>query len=259
MTIATAIHPTAVVDSSSAIGSDVHIGAYTVIQAGVEIGEDTWIGNHATLCTGTHLGKRCKVMHGAVIGEIPQDLKFGGEDTRVVIGDDVTIREFITIHRGTKARGETEIGDQTYLMAYVHVAHDCFVGDHVILTNAVQLGGHAWVGPWATVGGMVAVHQFCRIGEHAYIGGGFRAVQDVPPYIVAAGEPLRFSGINSVGLKRRGFSDEARRNIKRAYRLIYQSSMNRGQALKEIESTLPQTREIQEIIAFVKSSKRGLI
>lgn len=225
----------------------------------MEIGDGSRIGNHVTLCEGTRVGKRCKVMHGAVIGEIPQDLKYEGEDTQVQIGNDVIIREFVTVHRGTKARGKTEVREHSYLMAYVHVAHDCLVGDHVILTNGVQLGGHVTVGSWATVGGMVAVHQFCRIGEHAFIGGGFRAVQDVPPYIIAAGEPLRFSGINSTGLNRRGFSEESCRNIKSAYKLIYHSSLNRGQALNEIEKTLPKTKEIREIIAFFKSSERGLI
>lgn len=186
-------------------------------------------------------------------------MKYRGEDTTAEIGEGVTIREHVTVHRGSRARGRTEIGDRSYVMAYVHVAHDCLVGENVILTNSVQLGGHVSVDDWVIIGGIVAVHQFCKIGAHAFIGGGFRVVKDVPPYVMAAGEPLRFCGLNSVGLRQRGFKKEARQNIKEAYRLIYRSSLNTSQALEQIRKNLPQTKEIQEILSFAENSERGLI
>ena len=223
------------------------------------IGDECSIGNHVTLCDGTHLGKGCRVFHGAVLGEIPQYLEFEGEETTLEFGDKVTVRECVTVHRGTRARGKTEIGSHCYLMAYAHVGHDCFIGENVILSNSVQLGGHVSVDDWANIGGVVAVHQFCKVGKHAFIAGGYRVVQDVPPYTLAAGEPLKYSGLNSVGLRRRGCSPETRKNIKQAYHLIYRSSMNTTQAVEEIKRTLPQGEEIKEIISFVENSERGLI
>ncbi|MEE9167983.1 MAG: acyl-ACP--UDP-N-acetylglucosamine O-acyltransferase [Candidatus Neomarinimicrobiota bacterium] len=235
------------------------VGPFSVIDDNVVVGDDCQIGNHVTLRGGTRLGKGCRVFPGAVIGEVPQDMKFGGEETTTEIGEGVTLREHVTVHRGSKARGRTEMRDHAYIMAYVHVGHDCFVGEHVILTNAVQLGGHVSVDDWAVIGGIVAVHQFSKIGKHSFVGGGFRVIKDVPPYITVAGEPLRFQGINSAGLKRRGFSEESRRNIKQAYHLIYRSSLNTTQALQKIRKILPQSEEIQEIISFAENSERGLV
>lgn len=235
------------------------IGAYTVVEADVEVGENSWIGNHVNLRSGAHIGKRCKIYHSAVIGEVPQDLKFEGEESTAILGDDVIIREFVTVNRGTKALGKTTVGNKSYLMAYVHVAHDCTIGNNVIMANAIHMGGHVEIGDWAILGGGVLVHQFTKIGAHAMIGGGYRAVQDVPPYIMAAGEPLKFSGINAIGLRRRGFSSNARKEIKAAYRLLFRSKMDKDEAVKTMADSFSSSPEIQEIISFVQKSERGLI
>ena len=247
------------VDSAASIGDDVVIGAYSVVEGDVEVGDGTWIGNHVNLRKGARIGQRCKVFHSAVIGEIPQDLKFGGEETTAVLGDDVIIREFVTVNRGTKALGRTSIGDKSYLMAYVHIAHDCLIGENVIMANSINLGGHVEIGDWAILGGAVQVHQFTKIGRHVMIGGGFRAVQDVPPFILAAGEPLKFSGINAIGLRRRGFSGAARKEIKEAYRILFRNDKHQAEALTEMGEAFPSSAEVQEIISFVESSERGLI
>ncbi len=247
------------VDSAASIGDDVVIGAYSVVEGDVEVGDGTWIGNHVNLRKGARIGQRCKVFHSAVIGEIPQDLKFGGEETTAVLGDDVIIREFVTVNRGTKALGRTSIGDKSYLMAYVHIAHDCLIGENVIMANSINLGGHVEIGDWAILGGAVQVHQFTKIGRHVMIGGGFRAVQDVPPFILAAGEPLKFSGINGIGLRRRGFSGSARKKIKEAYRILFRNDKHQAEALTEMGEAFPSSAEVQEIISFVESSERGLI
>ena len=235
------------------------IGAYTVIEADVKVGENCWIGNHVNLRSGARVGKRCKIYHSAVIGEIPQDLKFEGEESTAILGDDVIIREFVTVNRGTKALGKTTVGNKSYLMAYVHVAHDCTIGKNVIMANSIHMGGHVEIGDWAILGGWVLVHQFTKIGVQVMIGGGYRAVQDVPPYIMAAGEPLKFSGINAIGLRRRGFSGDTRMKIKEAYRLLFRSGINSDEALKTMADSFPSSPEIQEIISFVQKSERGLI
>ena len=247
------------VDSAASIGDGVVIGAYSIVEADVEVGDGTWIANHVNLRRGARIGQRCKVFHSAVIGEIPQDLKFGGEETTAVLGDDVIIREFVTVNRGTKALGRTSIGDKSYLMAYVHIAHDCLIGENVIMANSINLGGHVVIGDWAILGGAVQVHQFTKIGRHVMIGGGFRAVQDVPPFILAAGEPLKFSGINGIGLRRRGFSGSARKKIKEAYRILFRNDKHQAEALTEMGEAFPSSAEVQEIISFVESSERGLI
>ena len=235
------------------------IGAYTVIEADVKVGENCWIGNHVNLRSGARVGKRCKIYHSAVIGEIPQDLKFEGEESTAILGDDVIIREFVTVNRGTKALGKTTVGNKSYLMAYIHVAHDCTIGKNVIMANSIHMGGHVEIGDWAILGGGVLVHQFTKIGVQVMIGGGYRAVQDVPPYIMAAGEPLKFSGINAIGLRRRGFSGDTRMKIKEAYRLLFRSGINSDEALKTMADSFPSSPEIQEIISFVQKSERGLI
>ena len=235
------------------------IGAYTVIEADVKVGENCWIGNHVNLRSGARVGKRCKIYHSAVIGEIPQDLKFEGEESTAILGDDVIIREFVTVNRGTKALGKTTVGNKSYLMAYVHVAHDCTIGKNVIMANSIHMGGHVEIGDWVILGGGVLVHQFTKIGVHVMIGGGYRAVQDVPPYIMAAGEPLKFSGINAIGLRRRGFSGDTRKKIKEAYSLLFRSEINSDEALKTMADSFPSSPEIQEIISFVQKSERGLI
>ena len=235
------------------------IGHFVIIEENVTIGDDTWIDANSHIKSYTAIGKRCKIFNGSVVGEIPQDLKFEGEKTKLIIGNDTTIREFCTLNRGTKDSGITKIGNNCLLMAYVHVAHDCIIGDNSILANGVQLGGHVEIGNNATIGGMTPVHQFCKIGDFAFIGGGLRIVQDVPAFILAMGEPLKFSGLNTVGLRRNNFSSEVRNNIKKAYSIIYKSEMNRTQALTAIKKMFKKVSEIDQIINFINNSSRGLI
>ena len=235
------------------------IGHFVIIEENVTIGDDTWIDANSHIKSYTAIGKRCKIFNGAVVGEIPQDLKFEGEKTKLIIGNNTTIREFCTLNRGTKDSGVTKIGNNCLLMAYVHVAHDCIIGDNSILANGVQLGGHVEIGNNTTIGGMTPVHQFCKIGDFAFIGGGLRIVQDVPPFILAMGEPLKFSGLNTVGLRRNNFSSEVRNNIKKAYSIIYKSEMNRTQALTAIKKMFKKVSEIDQIISFINNSSRGLI
>ncbi len=255
----TGIHPTAVVDPGAKIGKAVIIGPNTIVEDNVEIGENTRIDSQAKIGYGARIGKDCHIFHGAVVSEIPQDLKFHGEDSITIIGDRTIIREYATIHRGTENRKKTQVGSDCLLMAYTHVAHDCFVGDHVILANVVQLGGHVTVDNWAYIGGMAGVHQFTHIGEHSFIGGGFRCIQDVPPYILVSGEPLKYSGLNVVGLRRHGFSNETINLLKEVYRLIYRSEFNISQALEQIQSGFEPTPEIEKIVSFIQQSKRGIV
>ncbi len=257
--ISSSIHPTAIVDPTADLGSNISIGPYSIIEANVLIGDNTTIGNHVSICDGTHIGQDCRIFHSSVIGEIPQDLKFGGEKTETIIGDRTTIREYATINKGTDALGKTEVGSDTLLMAYVHIAHDCIVGDNAILANMATLGGHVEIGDWASLGGGVLVHQFTKIGAHAFIGGGFRAVQDVPPFILCAEEPLKFQGVNRIGLKRRGFSVEERNIIKNAYQIYFRSGLNRNDALSKIETDIPPSEYKNQIIDFIRSSERGII
>lgn len=241
------------------MGSNLSVGPYSIIEANVSIGDDTTIGNHVTICEGTTIGKNCRIFHSSSIGEIPQDLKFGGEKTETIVGHRTTIREFVTVNRGTNALGRTEIGSDTLLMAYVHIAHDCIIGDHVIMANMATLGGHVEIGDWASLGGGVLVHQFTKIGAHAFIGGGFRAVQDVPPFILCAEEPLKFQGVNRIGLKRRGFSAAERSVIKNTYQIYFRSGLNRKDALAQIETDVQPSEYKDQIINFIRSSERGII
>ena len=223
------------------------------------IGDDSSIGNHTTVKTGTTIGRNTRIFHNCSIGEIPQDLKFGGEKTTTTIGNNVTIRESVTINRGTAAKGSTDIGNDVLLMACTHVAHDCVLGNNVIMANLTTLGGHVELGDWVYLGGGVLVHQFSKVGAHVFVGGGFRIVQDVPPFILAAGEPLQYSGINKIGLRRRGIDSNARKLIKEAYKLYFRSELNRKDALEKIKTDLDQSHEIKMIINFVESSNRGII
>ncbi|MBA25429.1 MAG: acyl-[acyl-carrier-protein]--UDP-N-acetylglucosamine O-acyltransferase [Candidatus Marinimicrobia bacterium] len=253
------MHPTAIIDSNSSIGKNVSIGAFSIIEPNVEIQDNTQIGNNVVICSGTQIGKNCKIYHSSVIGEKPQDLKFNGEKTLTIIGDEVLIREFVTINRGTIESGKTVIGNKSYLMASTHVAHDCIIGESVIMSNLATLGGHVEVDDKVIISGGVLVHQFCKIGSFSFIGGGYRVVQDVPPFIMAAGEPLKYSGINSIGLRRNGFSINTRKVIKEAYRLLFREKLSREKALVEIKNTLPINTEIKKIISFIENSNRGLI
>ncbi|MDP7513199.1 MAG: acyl-ACP--UDP-N-acetylglucosamine O-acyltransferase [Candidatus Marinimicrobia bacterium] len=253
------MHPAALVSNGAKLGNNVSVGPFTLVESNVTIGDDSSIGNNTTVKAGTSIGKNTHIFHNCSIGEIPQDLKFGGEESTTSIGDNVTIRESVTINRGTSARGCTEIGNNVLLMACTHVAHDCILGNNVIMANLTTLGGHVELGNWVSLGGGVLVHQFSKVGDHAFIGGGFRIVQDVPPFILGAGEPLQYSGINQIGLRRRGFNGNARKLIKEAYRLYFRSGLNRKEALEKIKTELEQTNEITSIINFIESSDRGII
>lgn len=252
------IHPTAVVDASAELGADVVVGPYTVIGPDVVIGNGTRLGPHVFIERDTTIGAECHIHNGAVLGSSPQDLKYGGERTHVVIGNRTVVREFATVNRGTEARGQTEIGSDCLIMAYAHVAHDCLIGDHVVLSNAVNMGGHVEIDEWAVVGGMTPIHQFVRIGCHAFVGGASRVIKDVPPYVRAAGSPMELYGLNVVGLQRRGFPEDVRRELKRAYRHFFQSSYNVRQALEHAETELESIPEIRRFLRFIEESERGI-
>ena len=241
------------------LGENVTVGPFSIIEDDVRIGDGTSVGNYSSIMSGTTIGTNCKIFHNCTIGEIPQDLKFGGEKTSVFIGNNVTIRESVTINRGTAAHGTTEIGDNILLMAYVHIAHDCIIGNNVVFANLVTLGGHVEVHEWSSLGGGVLVHQFCKVGSHSFIGGGYRIVQDVPPYILAAKDPLEYSGMNRTGLKRRGFSLKDRNTIKRFYQYYFRSKLSRVEALKKAEHELSDNPIIKVILEFIRSSERGII
>lgn len=247
------IHP------SARLAANVEVAPFACIEANVEIGEGTTIGSNATICSGTRLGKNCRVFPGAVIGAIPQDLKFAGEDTLAIIGDNTTLREFVTVHRGTASKGQTVIGSNCLIMAYCHVAHDVIIHDHVIMSNATQLAGEVEVDDWAVIGGGTLVHQFSHIGAHVMIQGGSKINKDVPPFVMAAREPIQFCGINSVGLNRRGFTAEQIAAIQQVYRLVYMSSLNMSQAIERVLAEVPASVERDTIINFIKSSPRGVI
>ncbi len=252
-------HPLSNVHPDARIGKDVTVSSFVTIYPDVEIGDGTWIGPNVTIMDGARIGKNCRIFPGAVISAIPQDLKYQGEITTAEIGDNTTIRECVTVNRGTKAAGTTRIGKNCLLMAYVHIAHDCIIGDNCILVNNVGLAGEIQLGNWVTLGGATIVHQFVRIGDHAFVGGGSKIRIDVPPFIKADREPLSYMGVNSVGLKRRGFSQESVNEIQEIYRTIYLRGMNNSQALEEIEKEFPATPERDKIIQFIRESKRGII
>lgn len=253
------IHSTAVVSSQADIAENVEIGPFSVIDEGVVVSEGCRISSSVRIHRGVKLAPGVRIFHGAAIGGDPQDLKFGGEETEVLIGENTVIREFVTVSRGTKATGRTTLGANCMLMAYAHVAHDCIVGDNVILANSVNLAGHVEIENWAILGGMVPVHQFVRIGQHAMVGGGIRVPKDVPPYIMASDSPARYYGLNSIGLRRRGFSSETRAAIKHAYHILFRSSYNTSQAVERIREELGMISEIRTILEFIEKSKRGLL
>ena len=247
------IHPEAKLDPS------VQVGPFVYIDKDVEIGAGTIIDANATILEGTRIGKNCHIFPSAVVGAIPQYLKFKGEKTYVFIGDNTTIRECATVHRGTASKGKTVVGNNCLIMAYCHVAHDCILHDHIIMSNATQLAGEVEVDDWAILGGGTLVHQFSHIGAHVMIQGGTRVNKDIPPFIIAARDPVSYCGINSVGLGRRGFTKEQLSSIQETYRLLYMSGLNVSQALQQITETLPQTPERDMIVEFIKASPRGVV
>jgi UDP-N-acetylglucosamine acyltransferase len=249
----------AYINAEARIGNNVKIDPFAVVEAGVSIGDGTHIMSHAIVMEGSLIGKNCRIFPGAVVGAIPQDLKFVGEKTVVQIGDHTTIRECVTINRGTKDKWKTVIGDHCLLMAYTHVAHDCLIGNHVILANSVQLAGHVEIGDHAILGGLAAAIQFARIGPHTYIAGHTEIRKDIPPFIKAGRNPLTYVGVNSVGLQRRGFSLEKVNEILDIYRHLYNKNMNTTQALDFIEEQLPLSSERNDILKFIRSSQKGIV
>ncbi len=254
------IHPTAIVDPKAEIADDVDIGPYSIIEKDVVIGEGTRIGPHVVIREGTRIGKQCQIFQFASIGEAPQALAYRGEKTYLFIGDHNTIRESVTLHRGTvKGGGKTVIGNGNFFMAYSHVAHDCILGDHIVMANAAALGGHILIEDYAVIGGLAAVHQFCRIGTHAFVGGFSGVLLDIPPYMLAQGDRTKLYGLNTVGLKRHNFSEETLRALKKAYRTIFRSGLTLERALKQLsEDEISRFPEVQHLIQFIQNSKRGI-
>lgn len=252
------IHPTAIIDPSAELGQDVEIGPWVIVGPQCTIGDGTRIAARATLERNVRLGQRVRVGIGAILGGDPQDLKYRGEETWVEIGDDSAVREYATVNRGTAHSVTTRVGRHCFLMSYVHLAHDCQVGDHVIISNSTQLAGHVTVEDKATISGLCAVHQFARIGKHAFIGGCSRVAQDVPPYVRAVGNPIKLFGLNSVGLRRSGFDEEVLRELKLAYRLCFRSDLNLSQGVERARGELPMIPEVEHFLGFIEASSRGV-
>ncbi len=251
--------PLAYVHPGAKIAKNVVIEPFTTIHNDVIIGEGTWIGSNVTIMEGARIGKNCNIFPGAVISAIPQDKKFSDEETTTEIGDNTTIRECVTINRGTRDRMRTVIGKDCWIMAYCHIAHDCIVGDNCIFSNNSTLAGHINVGDYVILAGMAAVQQYCSIGSHAFVTGGSKVRKDVPPYVKAGREPLSYVGINSIGLRRRGFSTDKIREIQDIYRILYQKNYNNSQAVAIIEAEMQATAERDEILEFIKNSQRGIM
>lgn len=251
--------PLANIHPEAKIGKNVIIEPFATVEKNVVIGDGTWIGANAVIKERTRIGKNCKIFHGAVLGAIPQDLKYKGEVTYVEIGDNTTIRECVTVNLGTAAKEVTKVGSNCLLMAYVHVAHDCIIGNNVIIGNATQIAGEVEIDDFAILSGACLVHQFVRIGSHVIVQGGAKIGKDVPPYITAGREPLTYAGLNSIGLRRRGFEADTLKEIQEIYRIIYQKHLNNTQAIETIENEVAESEPRNEILAFVKNSQRGII
>ncbi|WP_407429985.1 acyl-ACP--UDP-N-acetylglucosamine O-acyltransferase [Arcticibacter sp.] len=253
------IQPLAYIHPQAIIADNVVIEPFVTIHKNVVIGEGTWIGPNVTIMDGARIGKNCRIFPGAVISAIPQDLKYNGEDTTVEIGDNTTIRECVTINKGTKDKWKTVIGKNCLIQAYCHIAHDCVVGDNCIFSNSTTLAGHITIGDYVVLAGLVAIHQFCKVGSHAFITGGSLVRKDVPPYVKAAREPLSYVGINSVGLRRRGYSSEQINEIQDIYRTLFVKKYNIASALDIIEAEHQPTEIRDEILDFIRNSNRGIM
>lgn len=253
------ISPLAYVHPEAKLGANVTVEPFAYIAGDVVIGDDCWIGPGAVIHDGARIGQRCRIHTAASISCLPQDLKFDGEKTTCEIGDDNDIREYVTISRGTASTGTTRVGSHNLLMAYVHVAHDCVVGDHCVIANRVSLAGEVHVGDWVVIGGHAAIHQWVQIGDHSMVQGGALLSQDLPPYVIVRNESLRFAGINKVGLSRRGFSSERIGEIHEACRILFQSGLNYLNGCDQVEQTVPQSEERDRLVAFIRNSKRGII
>jgi UDP-N-acetylglucosamine acyltransferase len=253
------VHPTAIIDPAAELGEDVVVGPYCVIGPDVSLGDECWLQSHVSIYGPTKIGPKNRFHAFGSIGQRTQDLKYEGEPTYLEIGTGNTFREFVTVNRGTAVSGVTRIGNSGNFLAYSHVAHDCEIGDHVVFSNNGTLGGHVMVGEYAVIGGLTAVHQFCRIGKHAITGGCSKIVQDVPPYMIADGNPATIRGINLVGLERRGYSAEVIRTLKDGFRILYRSSLNTKQAIEELRNSFPESTEIKELIGFLENTERGIV
>lgn len=251
--------PLAYVHPNAKLAKNVVVEPFASISSDVEIGEGTWIGPNVTIMDGARIGKNCKIFPGSVISAEPQDLKYRGEETHVIIGDNTVIRECVTINKGTEALGYTQVGSNCLIMATVHIAHDCIVGDHVIIANNVALAGHVEIDDYVIIGGMSPVHQFTKVGKHAMIAGGTLVRKDVPPYVKAARDPISYVGINSIGLRRRGFESEKIAEIQSIYRILFQKKLNVTQAVQMIETEMEATPERDEILQFLTDSSRGVM
>ena len=247
------------IDPQAKIAKNVVVEPFVTIEKNVEIGSGTWIGSNVTIMEGARIGENCEIFPGAVISAIPQDLKFDGEDSLAIIGDNTIIRECATINRATKATGKTIVGNNCLIMAYAHIAHDCVIGNNAIIVNNVALGGHVEIGEHAIIGGITAVHQFIKIGKHCMVSGGSLVRKDIPPYVKAGREPLSFIGINSIGLRRKNFSEEEITEIQDIYRILYQKGNNNTQAVNKIEIDFKISEIRDEIISFVRDSGRGIM
>lgn len=253
------IHTTAIIDQKAKIDSNVKIGPYSIIGKDVFIGSGTVIGPHVVIEPYVSIGSDCKIFQFAAIGAVPQSLKFKGEKTCVKIGQGTVVREFATIHRGTEfGGGVTEVGKESFLMAYSHIAHDCKIGQNVVLSNGATLAGHITIGDHAIIGGLVAIHQFVRIGDYALVGGKSAVVKDIPPYVIASGDRAKLHGLNSIGLKRHGFSKSRLSLLKRAYRIIFRIGLTLNEAIERVTAEVEQSPEVAGFVDFIKSSQRGI-
>ena len=254
----TRVHPTAIVDADAELGQGVEVGPWALVGPGVQVGDGTVVGPRVLIERDTVVGEDCRLANGAVLGTDPQDMKYQGEHSTLEVGDRTVVREFATLNRGTQASGRTVVGSDCLIMAYAHVAHDCELGNHVVLANSVHMGGHVLIEDWAIVGGVTPIHQFVRIGAHAFVGGGSRVPQDVPPYCRAAGNPPKLYGLNSVGLERRGFSEEVRRALKDAYRVLFMGDLTLSAALDRAEREVAGIPEVKHLLSFIRASERGI-
>ncbi len=253
------IHPTAIIDPKAELDTNIEIGPYTIIKGNTFIGSETVIGSHVVIEPFVHIRPECHIFQYAAIGAVPQSVKFKGEETYVKVGRGTIIREFVTIHRGTEfGGGVTEVGEENFVMAYSHIAHDCKTGRKVMLSNKATLGGHITIGDYSTIGGLVAIHQFVRIGDYAFVGGKSAVVKDVPPYVIAAGDRATLYGLNSVGLRRHGFSQKTLSLLKKAYRIVFRIGLTLNESIERLRAEVEQVPEVINFIDFIKSSQRGL-
>ncbi len=253
------IHPTAIIDPTAELDINIEIGPYTIIKGNTVIGSDTMIGSHVVIEPFVHIRPECHIFQYAAIGAVPQSVKFKGEESYVKIGRGTIIREFVTIHRGTEfGGGVTEVGEENFVMAYSHIAHDCKTGRKVMLSNNATLGGHITIGDYSTIGGLVAIHQFVRIGDYAFVGGKSAVVKDVPPYVIAAGDRATLYGLNSVGLRRHGFSQKTLSLLKKAYRIVFRIGLTLNESIERLRAEVEQIPEVINFVDFIKSSQRGL-